>query len=550
MKKILQKLTAFLLLLMCFAQQASFPVLADPVTEAAEAPAEAEAASEEPVTWPRLNASIEAGSAIVMDADTCQILWGREIHAKRYPASITKLLTALVVLDHCSLDEEVTFHASAVNNLESGAVTIGTVDGDVLPVRDCLYALLLKSANEVANALAEHVAGSQEAFAVMMNEKAVSLGCTDSDFHNPSGLTNKEHVTSAHDMALIGCACMNSPEFMALESEPTRKLSGTIKYPDGLTVTIGHKMRVPGESLYDPRVIAGKTGYTSASGNTLVTMAEDHGRRVVTVVLKDKNPAHYTDTKTLIDFGLEQFELMRPDPAELLESREIEKALVGRGLIQPADEVTGAYNEIRFSEPPMLTVPAGAKPEDVRVAYETVLGDGAPEGAVARASLVCSDSFGPSFYVISTRIEVESENEEVLLEGGSPDRKDGNGRNGESGSNGLHLLGWILAALLVTALLFVSYLFIRKRAEERRREERRRIRRERLERLENGRPETAGQRERSRRASRTAGRPAGRRVPGSRTAAAGDRPEAGETGRQTEGNAVKRQQTQVDTEDL
>jgi len=434
------------------------------------------------LVWPAFYADIQAGSAIVMDADTGQVLWGKDIHAKRYPASITKLLTALVVLDHCSMDEQVTFNASAVNNLESGAVTIGTVPGDTLSVKDCLYALLLKSANEVANALAEHVAGSQEAFAVMMNEKAVSLGCMDSDFRNPSGLTNSEHVTSAYDMALIGCACMNNEDFLFLESEPTRKLAGTQKYPDGLTVTIGHKMRVPGEEYYDARVIAGKTGYTSASGNTLVTMAEDHGRRVVAVVLKDKNPAHYTDTKALIDFGLDQFELLRPDRDSLLESKDVENTLVNKGLIPEGGGNTGAINRLSFSEMPKITVPVGATLEDVYFACDAELGIDAPEGSVASATLTCLDSIGPSFYVINERIETESENGEILVEG--PDGKEGDG-NGESAKGGLSMLAWVLIALLLTALIFAAYFFIRKRREEKRRQDRRRVRRERLERLDN-----------------------------------------------------------------
>ena len=115
-------------------------------------------------TWPDY-VPIQAEGGIVMDADTGTVLYGKNIHTAYYPASITKIMTALVVIENCSLDEMVTFSHNAVYNVEAGSSSAGLDEGDVLSVRDCLYALLLKSANESANALAEHVAGSTEAFA-------------------------------------------------------------------------------------------------------------------------------------------------------------------------------------------------------------------------------------------------------------------------------------------------------------------------------------------------------------------------------------------------
>ena len=161
---------------------------------------------------------INAGAAIVMDADTRAILYGKDIHAHCYPASITKLLTALIVIENCSMDETVTFSQRAVTDLEPGAVTAYMTEGEQLSVEECLYALLFMSANDVANALAEHVAGSIEAFADMMNERALELGCEDSNFRNPSGLTDSEHITSAYDMALIASALFENEKFLEIES--------------------------------------------------------------------------------------------------------------------------------------------------------------------------------------------------------------------------------------------------------------------------------------------------------------------------------------------
>ena len=153
------------------------------------------------VDWPS-GVSISADGGILMDANSGAVLYGKNIHEQYYPASITKILTALVILENCGLDDTVTFSYNAVNNLEPNSTILGARAGDTLSVRDCLYALLLQSANEVANALAEHCSGDIESFAELMNRKAESLGCTDSHFANPSGLNDENHYTSAHDMAL------------------------------------------------------------------------------------------------------------------------------------------------------------------------------------------------------------------------------------------------------------------------------------------------------------------------------------------------------------
>ena len=175
--------------------------------------------------WPS-DISIDSDAGIVMDANTGVVLYGKNIHETYSPASITKVLTSLIVLEHCSLDETVTFSESAVYNVESNSSSAGYDTGDTASVKDCLYALLLKSANEAANALAEHVAGSADAFAVLMNEKAAELGCQDSHFANPSGLNNEEHYVSAYDMALITRAAFENPTFAKIVETTYYKLPG------------------------------------------------------------------------------------------------------------------------------------------------------------------------------------------------------------------------------------------------------------------------------------------------------------------------------------
>lgn len=244
---------------------------------------------------------IQSEGAVLMDAATGEFLYSKDADTRFYPASITKLMTALLAAESCNLEDTVTFSKSAVTNLESGAVTLGLVEGDKLTVRQCLYGLLLKSANEVANGLAEHAAGSVNSFAGRMNARAKELGCTNTNFVNPNGLNDPNHMTTPHDMALIAREAFQNPTVAKVASTLSYEIPATNK-AGVRTVTMGHKMVNPKDSRYYPGVIGGKTGYTSLAGNTLVTCAERDGRRLIAVVMKSSS-TQYTDTKALLDYG-------------------------------------------------------------------------------------------------------------------------------------------------------------------------------------------------------------------------------------------------------
>ena len=247
---------------------------------------------------------IAAQGAALYNASTGEFLYGKNENHQYYPASITKVMTALLVLENTGLDDVVTFTDSATKNLESGAVSLDVTTGDRIPVRDCLYGLLLKSANEVANGLAEHVAGSVPAFADKMNEKARALGCTATNLVNPNGLNNASHLTTPHDMALITAACFENAAFREIEKSTTYHFPATLNRPDGTNITMGHKMISPSSSQHYDGILGGKTGYTSKAGNTLVTCAERNGVRLVAVVMKSAG-THYTDTRKLLNYGFE-----------------------------------------------------------------------------------------------------------------------------------------------------------------------------------------------------------------------------------------------------
>ena len=261
--------------------------------------------------WPS-DMGIMAEGGIVMDFNSGAVIFGQNIHQASPPASITKLLTALVVLENSSLDETVTFSYDAVNNVEAGSGNkLSLETGDQLSVEDCLYAMLLVSSNQAANALAEHVAGSRDGFVEMMNQKIEELGCGESRFANPSGLNDDNQYVTPYDMALIARAAFSNETLLTIDSAKTYEVPATINNPDGATIQMEHRLLVtedPSSEFYCEGAVAGKTGYTSLAGNTLVTYAKRDGQELIAVVLKGSQPQYYLDSKTLLEFGFNNFQ--------------------------------------------------------------------------------------------------------------------------------------------------------------------------------------------------------------------------------------------------
>ena len=324
--------------------------------------------------WPS-DVSIQADGGIVMDADTGTVLYGKNMDQQYYPASITKILTALIVLERCDLDEMVSFSHDDVYNVEAGSSSAGIDEGDVLTVRDCLYALMLASANESANALACHVSGSREEFAKLMNEKAASLGCTGSHFANPSGLNDENHYTTAHDMALIAREAIKNPEFLAINGTRSYKLAPTKRTPDGGYVANHHKMLNKNESVYYPGAFAGKTGYTSLAGNTLVTCAKKDGMTLIAVVLNG-HQSHYSDTKAMFDFAFRNFQSLKAVDYET-QYRSVENDMTIAGMTA-RDSIS-----LELDKNGRVVIPKSGDFADVKSTLTYDLDSQSPSGAVA-----------------------------------------------------------------------------------------------------------------------------------------------------------------------
>ena len=259
--------------------------------------------------WPQAP-SVSAGSAYLIELNSGEVLFAKDADEMRCPASITKILTALIVLENGQLSDSVTLSRSAITITEDNASKWGDKEGDVLTVEQLLYAMMLDSVNEAANALAEYSAGSVGAFAELMNTRAAALGCTNTHFTNCNGLTDAKHVTTAHDMALIMWAAVQNPEFVRIASTTSYKTGPTVKTPSGYSFSMHHKMLLSSSEYYYADAVAGKTGYITASGNTLVTYAKRGDVELVAVVLKDTSAANsYIDTKAMFEYGFNKFTL-------------------------------------------------------------------------------------------------------------------------------------------------------------------------------------------------------------------------------------------------
>ena len=254
--------------------------------------------------WPT-GPELGAEAAYLLEASTGTVLYAKNMDERLYPASTTKILTCLIAVENCSMDEIITFSHDAVFSLESGSSNIGIDPGQSMTLRECLYGILVGSANEVANAVAEHVAGSIDAFADMMNEKAKELGCTNSHFVNPHGLHNENHYTTAHDLALIARAFFQNEQLAKIGNTGSYHFEATATQPDDFYIRNKHQL-ISGDITYEG-IKGGKTGYTEQARQTLVTCAERNDMRLICVILKEESPNQFYDTVKLFDYGFTNF---------------------------------------------------------------------------------------------------------------------------------------------------------------------------------------------------------------------------------------------------
>ncbi|MDR5658051.1 D-alanyl-D-alanine carboxypeptidase family protein [Serpentinicella sp. ANB-PHB4] len=261
---------------------------------------------------------ITAPNAILMDYQTGEILYEKNAHTPAYPASTTKVLTALIVLENLDLNEYIT--------VDEDLFVIGSSmylkKGETFTVDELLQALLIRSANDVAEVFATHISGSVEAFADLMNQRAEELGASDSHFTNPHGLPDDNHVSTAYDLALISRSAMENERFREIVNttrltfDPTEQTPETRYFRNTNRFLWGtggaHQILYNGQYIdikYD-KVDGIKTGYTGQAGNCLVSSAVNEDQRLISVVLGTVGTNVYLDSRTLLDYGFDNYKLL------------------------------------------------------------------------------------------------------------------------------------------------------------------------------------------------------------------------------------------------
>lgn len=285
--------------------------------------------------WPD-GPAVGAQGAILMEAETGTILYEKNIHEKLYPASITKILTCLIGSEQCEMDEVVTMSNDAVFSIPRDSSNIGLDVNEQITVEQCMYGILVGSANEAANALAEHISGSMEAFAEIMNERAAELGCQDSHFVTTNGLHDDNHYTSPYDMALIAQKFFSNELLCKMSSTPTYYIPQSPTQPDDdLYVNSHNKFLYPNGKYYYEYVVGSKTGYTDLARQTLVTCAEKKGMKLICVVMKEESPSQFEDTTALFEYGFSNFQKLS------VAANETEYTVDNNGFFQNDKDVFG-----------------------------------------------------------------------------------------------------------------------------------------------------------------------------------------------------------------
>lgn len=269
-----------------------------------------------PIYADELNLTGEA--AILIDVDTMEILYSKNPHQKLYPASTTKIMTGILAIELGNMSDIVTVDQEIVNLTDGSHIALEV--GEQLTLEQLIYALLVESANDAALAIAKHISGSIDKFVKLMNEKAKELGALNTNFVNPNGLPDEQHVTTAYDLALMAKYAMENEIFRNIVKNYTYTIPQTNKKSQERVLWSNNRLLYSSEKInvdgvqttikYDG-VNGVKSGYTIAAGQCLVTSYEKDGHRLIAVVLKSSGKNIYSDTHKLLNYGINNFEKVK-----------------------------------------------------------------------------------------------------------------------------------------------------------------------------------------------------------------------------------------------
>ena len=276
---------------------------------------------------------IGSESACLMDAQSGQILYEKNAHTKRPMASITKVMTALLIIENGDLTAKTTATAQALATVDADSTRIGFVEGENLTVDELMYCMMVYSANDAANILAAYLDGDVQTFVNRMNERAKELGCVNTHFANPNGLDSEGHYSCAEDMARITYAANAHPEFAKYSGALTYQLPADNIIPEGWSIGTKVNMYQKTHECYDPRIYAAKTGWTTKARNTFVACAKsDEAHLIVSALCAPVKKQIFMDTSALLDYGEKNYACVTVLPDDYKEQAEQAAEDIGYAL--------------------------------------------------------------------------------------------------------------------------------------------------------------------------------------------------------------------------
>lgn len=400
---------------------------------------------------------VSGTSAILMEADTGAVLYEKNSHEKLYPASITKVMTGLLTIENCNMDDIVTYSGQALSLLPSDAAKLGLVGGEEMTVKDSLYALLLRSCNDVAVGLAYDISGSEEEFAKLMTKRAKELGATDTNFVNATGLQDKNHYTTAYDMAMITKSAITNPIFTEVSGTEKYVLSATNKCDVERTQVNRHQMLVSTSSSFYAYAIAGKTGYTDEAGRTLITVAKKDGKTLICVFMNSTDEQVYNDTKNLFEYGFNHFSKVNIAENETRFNQDKQDFFV-----KMKDVFVNQGSLLNVGRGDYVMLPEGTSMDDLQ--YEIEYLDDTSKGDIAKVKYYFGDK-----YMGSTSLSIEQKQEETGSV--SPIKNEENDNNTKIANIPVNIWIFILGILVFAGIIaYIVYLVKTKEKRKRKRE--------------------------------------------------------------------------------
>lgn len=276
---------------------------------------------------------VESETAVLMNADTGQILFQKDMDKRMYPASITKIMTGMLALEYGQLSERITISEDSLASVDSDSSNIALFSGEQITLEQALYALSVASANDAANVIAESIGGTIDDFIGMMNAAAQEAGAMNTQFTNPDGMPGEDHYTTAHDMALITAQALRVPDFTRIFSEKRYEIPPTNMQPETRIFNTSNRF-LNGDMPYEGLLIS-KTGWTHDAQHTLVTAAQRNGTTLVAVVMKSSDSTvKWSDTVAMLDFGFEQFDSVTIPEKDILHAVPADLTLPGEGALE------------------------------------------------------------------------------------------------------------------------------------------------------------------------------------------------------------------------